>query len=117
MGGNATVHCGRRDTHVGKVRPNNEDGYLVRGNLLAVADGMGGHNAGEVASETVLAVLREYPFTADVIGTGRDTFAAVQTSEAGGGRRLRRRAEMETGDAAAPNCTRRFASPTSGCWP
>lgn len=93
------MHVGAA-THVGKVRPNNEDGYLVRGNLLAVADGMGGHNAGEVASETVLAVLREYPFTADVIGTGRETFAAVQTSKAEAADDATA-SEMETGDAAA----------------
>ncbi len=44
---------------VGQVRQGNEDGYLVADPLFAVADGMGGHRAGEVASATALAALRE----------------------------------------------------------
>lgn len=44
-------------SHVGHVRSNNEDAYFVRPPLLAVADGMGGHDAGEVASATAVATL------------------------------------------------------------
>lgn len=44
---------------IGKVRKGNEDAFYVAENLFAVADGMGGHMAGEVASAVALDVLKE----------------------------------------------------------
>ena len=44
-------------TDVGRVRERNEDGFLTQEPLFAVADGMGGHRGGAVASEVALEML------------------------------------------------------------
>jgi protein phosphatase len=47
-------------THVGKVRERNEDSYLTRpeAGIWAVADGMGGHEHGDLASQTIIEALQ-----------------------------------------------------------
>ena len=52
-------------THQGLRRDNNEDRYLVQvldsdRALLVIADGMGGHAAGEVAAELALESFQGY---------------------------------------------------------
>jgi len=56
--------CGKTDR--GRVRANNEDAYVIslRRGLYVVADGMGGHRAGEVASRETVSCLDAY-FTMD----------------------------------------------------
>ena len=64
-------------TEVGHVREHNEDSLTVLPPLFAVADGMGGHEAGEVASEIAINTLNDLaPESADAEALARAVVAA-----------------------------------------
>jgi serine/threonine protein phosphatase PrpC len=70
-------------TDVGRVRGHNEDSLIAESPMFAVADGMGGHSAGEVASAAVVSRLAEAA-VADFTGTEAIEFALhVATKDIG----------------------------------
>lgn len=69
-------------THVGLRLKHNEDGYLARPEvgLWAVADGMGGHQAGDLASRVVvdaLGAIPQRPSGFALLSAVRDSLAAA----------------------------------------
>ncbi|MFO7818709.1 MAG: Stp1/IreP family PP2C-type Ser/Thr phosphatase [Halanaerobacter sp.] len=66
----------------GRVRDENEDNYLALNkgkiHIIAVADGMGGHKAGDVASSTAIKVIENYDFRRnDIISSVRECINLV----------------------------------------
>ena len=67
----------------GKIRTHNEDNLIVLNNkkeeyLLAVADGMGGHKAGEVASSIAIEHLKEEFDKLDTVGNKQEAITWIR---------------------------------------
>jgi protein phosphatase len=80
-------------SHTGLLREGNEDSVYAGPRLLAVADGMGGHAAGEVASAVAIAAIA--PLDEDAPGS--DLLDALSQAATSANQRLH---DMVEGDAA-----------------
>lgn len=67
-------------SHVGLIRGNNEDSAYAGPHLLALADGMGGHAAGEIASQLMISHIAHV----DDVGPGDDMCSQLADAMAEG---------------------------------
>lgn len=66
---------------VGRIRKNNQDSYLADGTVFAVADGMGGHVGGEIASKLAIDTFSQAfsgkNSSLDVVNVAQDANSAI----------------------------------------
>src|SRR5208283_3248772 len=70
-------------TDVGKVRTNNEDSILYdsKRGIFLLADGMGGHNAGEVASKIAVETANDFlKERIDIQESDAEIFSAIEAA-------------------------------------
>lgn len=92
-------------TDIGLARRTNEDAFLAEPPLFAVADGMGGHSAGDVASATAVEVLAR-----EVKDAGEALAAAVKAANEA----VHRQASSDPGlSGMGTTMTAMLAGPTS----
>ena len=84
--GVVTLRWGLR-SDIGRARRINQDAAMANGHLFAVADGMGGHRGGEVASDIVAGHFRLQEWVPSVAELGATVIEA--------NRLVRARAELD----------------------
>lgn len=94
-------------TDVGTVRSANQDNFILSPelNLLAVADGMGGHDGGEIASAGALELLCSY-LRGGPGGAAHDPDATWAGAPGGSQARLRTAIEFANAELYAANVAR-----------
>ena len=82
-------------SHVGRVRDENQDAFVERASegLWLVADGMGGHQGGKLASQLIAEHVGRIALMGDIAEAARALITAIQGANAG----LRSRGQEQPG--------------------
>lgn len=85
-------------SHTGKVREINEDSYYISSNdmnLFIVADGMGGHNAGEIASDIAVHSVVSFMEKRETLNMEENVCEILQESVSEANKKIFLKAKLE----------------------